>query len=187
MGYMEQTMPAIQVKPVSYPPSEVVVTTPTIDLAHKVQTAWVPLPLYGVEISACPVHWADYMRFAEISARPHPHCIAGPNAPLTHVSASDATAYAEWVSQHSSYTHRLPTEEELRELVSLTHDGKTSMAMGGFGTELQSLSEWLFESAGNGLHRIAHCSWLLSPGKVVCQAALNDHGYSFVTFRLVRI
>lgn len=184
MGYMEQTMPAVQVKMMSASHSEAVSTT---GAAHRAQAAWVPLPIYGVQISALPVAWADYVRFAEASSRPYPHCTAGPHAPLTYVSASDAAAYAEWMSHHFGGTYRLPTEEELRELMSLSHRGEVCVVTGGFGSDLQSLSEWLFESAGNGLHRIAHCSWLLSPGTAVCQAALNDHGYSFVTFRLVRI
>jgi formylglycine-generating enzyme required for sulfatase activity len=147
---------------------------------------WVPLPGYGVEISNLPVAWTDYADFAEATARPNPHCAEGPGAPLTCISASEAAAYADWVSLKYGGKYRLPKEDELRELVNLSRTNNVYVVTGEWGSELHALSEWLYESAGNGLHRIAHCSWLLAPGTIVCQAALSDHGYSFVTFRLVR-
>jgi len=60
------------------------------------------------------VTFAEYDKFAEATGRKKPddQGWGRDNRPVINVSWHDATAYAEWLSQQTGQTYRLPTEAE---------------------------------------------------------------------------
>ena len=159
---------------------------------------WMRLPGTTVEISTTPVTWADYAPFAQATGRCLPRERGAPVNPVTGVSAKDAEAFAEWLSQREGQHYRLPTLEEMHALAGQAPNGlglwpccsRNSRQVWRHAQDC--LSEWLDCSPGwtggqNQLNCIVHPAWFLNNHHTVTHGALADSGHSFVTFRLVRI
>jgi serine/threonine-protein kinase PpkA len=126
--------------------------------------------------------------------------------PVVCVSHSDASAYAQWLSQRSGQKLRLPTSNEWRNLVNYRAGSGCQagvIACGAKGTasgsstpanpygvyDLQgNVSEWLSDGGGSGRYPAAGLSWRDTPtnsaNKTTKQNA--NRGYDDVGFRLVR-
>ncbi len=156
------------------------------------------LPGTPVEISAAPVTWADYARFARETGRQVPKRRGAATNPVTEVSAADAQAFAGWLSRREGQHYRLPTLEETHALAGQARNGSGlwPCCSGNRRQVLRQpqdcLSEWLdcSPSAANGynpMNCIVYPAWLLANHRTTPQGALADRGHSFVTFRLVRV
>lgn len=156
------------------------------------------LPGTTVEISTTPVTWADYVRFARETGRRVPKRRGAATNPVTGVSAADSHAFAEWLSQREGQHYRLPTLEEMHALAGQVPNGSGlwPCCSGNSRQVLRQaqdcLSEWLncspaVANGHNPMNCIAHPVWLLNNHHTVTHGALADSGYSFVTFRLVRV
>src|SRR3546814_20928713 len=60
---------------------------------------------------------------------------AGEDLPVLHVSARDAEAYAQWLSEQSGHRYRLPSEAEFENVLRA---GSTSVYPWGEGTDRKS-------------------------------------------------
>ena len=149
-----------------------------------------------VAVSTKPVSWAEYALFAKDTGRPIPRRTGLRTSPVTGVSAVDAMAFAEWLSQHEGVPYRLPRPEEMEALGRQALGGlgvwpcqsrlRRDSRAGGTGC----LTEWLSclsgqPGQGNPLHCVVHPAWLLREGKKTSRGALADGKYPFVTFRVV--
>lgn len=153
------------------------------------------LPDLRVAISTAPVSWAEYTSFARETGRPLPRRPGRPTDPVTGVSATDATAFARWLSQREGRSYRLPQLSEMSTLAVQSQNGlcvwpcQVTRRSGILSDGSRCLSEWLGcaqTGAGNALHCMTHPTWLPSKGGQVGRGALADAGYPFVTFRLVQ-
>jgi serine/threonine-protein kinase PpkA len=126
--------------------------------------------------------------------------------PVVCVSHSDASAYAQWLSQRSGQKLRLPTSNEWRNLVNYRAGSGCQagvIACGAKGTasgsstpanpygvyDLQgNVSEWLSDGGGAGRYPAAGLSWRDTPTSSANKATKQNanRGYDDVGFRLVR-
>ena len=147
------------------------------------------------QVNTRPVSRKEYESFARETGRPMPPGGAASDSSVTGVSASDARAFAEWLSRRTGRRYHLPTLDEMCDLAESARNGlnlipcwptESSLARPGAP---DCLSEWLDNDSGDGggpLRPITHPAWLVSQPSKPCRGALTDQGYSFVTFRLAQ-
>ncbi|MGC8782202.1 MAG: SUMF1/EgtB/PvdO family nonheme iron enzyme, partial [Anaerolineae bacterium] len=125
-----------------------------------------------VAISTAPVSWAEYASFARATGRPLPRRPGRPTDPVAGVSATDAAAFARWLSQREGRSYRLPQLSEMSALAMRSQNGlrvwpcQAKRQRSIFPEGSLCLSEWLGcaqTGAGNLLHCMTHPTWL--PGK----------------------
>jgi formylglycine-generating enzyme required for sulfatase activity len=78
---------------------------------------------FGVAISVTPVSWAEYASLARETRRPIPRHSGRPTDPVTSVSATDANAFAQWLSRREEQSYRLPCLAEMVALAELAQSG----------------------------------------------------------------
>jgi len=146
-------------------------------------------------VNTRPVSRKEYESFTRETGRPNPPGSAVSDSSVTGVSASDARAFADWLSRRSGRRYRLPTLDEMRALAESARNGLNLTPCWPTRNCLarpcahDCLSEWLDDDsagAGGPLRPITHPAWLVTQPSKPCRGALTDQGYSFVTFRLAQ-
>ncbi len=157
---------------------------------------WIKLADSSVEITILPISWADYACFVRETGRRMPSLRGARKDAITGVSAKEANAFAEWLSQRDGQRYRLPTLDEMRALADQARNGFNIWPCWSQGKPgmrrhaLDCLSEWLNcvpeeAAVGNHLHCMIHPPWLRDNHGTAGRGALTDGSYPFVTFRLV--
>ncbi|MFQ5635710.1 MAG: formylglycine-generating enzyme family protein [Gammaproteobacteria bacterium] len=111
-----------------------------------------PVEVSDFRMSRFPVTNAQYLAFCEATGREPPSPPKGwgdywhryPNHPATNVNAADAVAYADWLSDLSGDTYRLPTEAEWEYAARAGTEGKNYV----FG------DDWIVDAANISIWRI---------------------------------
>lgn len=158
---------------------------------------WLELPERSIEIGLTPVARGEYARFEQETKREQSLRSGTARDPVTGVTVADASAYAEWLSQHDGHHYRLPTLDDMRALAARLRrasgitDRSGNLQRGMVSEDRDPLSEWLacVPEHGNGQNRLrclTNLSWCRSRDNAGARAALADSRYSFVTFRMVR-
>jgi serine/threonine-protein kinase PpkA len=170
----------------------------------------------------------DYARFVNATRRPAAKCrnrlapitikkrnwsdpgfAQGDNHPVVCVSFADATAYAQWLSQRTGETYRLPTEAEWKRIASYrggdacraghidcgSNKGTAPASQGpasplGLVGVQGNAREWLLDCAGGcSKHLVAGVGWRDNARGIEPQRASGfdaDTGFDDVGIRLVR-
>ncbi len=158
---------------------------------------WLELPERSIEIGLTPVPRGEYARFEQETKRGQSLRSEKARGPVTGVSVADASAFAEWLSQHDGHGYRLPTLDDMRALaarlwpVSGVTERPGNLQRGMVSGDRDLLSEWLtcvpdHSNGQNRLRCLTSLLWFRSRDNAGARAALADSRYSFVTFRMVR-
>lgn len=156
---------------------------------------WIELSNLNTEIGAAPVDCQTYCAYLSSSDRSLPQCPSTGEQPLVGISASEARAFAAWLTRRDKRIYRLPTLHELRELAQQSARGQDSwpcLRNPGAGGPIPSCSyEWIDctpDPAGQRarLHCATYPLWLQQPQRRPIRAALVDTALPYATFRLVR-
>jgi hypothetical protein len=157
---------------------------------------WIRLDTMGAAISATPVAREAYAEFAYDTGRLMPHSAAS-SLPhfITGVGATDASAFARWLSHRHGEQYRLPILDEMLALAYQAYNGlhiwPSHLQHEVDGSAQDYFYEWLACAPDQGAtwtrrHCVTHPAWLLARPPRRVRAALADTGYPSVVFRLVR-